>query len=104
MTFPQDTLPFLQELAAHNQRPWFLENKARYDAVHKALVDFCAAIIDGLAKDDPTIALVEPKKCIYRIYRDLRFSQDKRPYKEHVSFWIPCNGNRHADTQDITCR
>lgn len=97
MTFPQDTLPFLQELILNNNRPWFQANKTRYDDIHAVLIDFCAAIIEGLSKDDPSVEQAQPKDCIYRIYRDIRFSQDKRPYKDHFSFWIPCGGNKHQE-------
>ncbi len=97
MTFPNDTINFLQELGQNNNRPWFQDNKTRYNAIQTVLIDFCDAIIHTLSLDDPSIANIDPRKCVYRIYRDVRFSHDKRPYKEHISFWIPCGGNKHRD-------
>lgn len=97
MTFPSDTLPFLRELAVNNNRPWFVANKVRFDAIHKVFIEFCAAVVEGLAKDDPSVANVDARQCVYRIYRDLRFSPDKRPYKDHIAFWVPCGGNKHVD-------
>ncbi len=93
MTFTADCINFLQELGENNNRPWFQDNKARYDAMHRLLVEFCDAVISDLAREDHSIAGLDPRKCIYRIYRDVRFSHDKRPYKEHISFWLPCGGN-----------
>lgn len=95
--FPQDTIPFLRELRENNNRLWFQQNKARCDAVQKVLVEFCDAVIQDLSKADPTISTNDPRRCIYRLYRDVRFSNDKRPYKDHFSFWIPCGGNKKVD-------
>ena len=95
--FPQDTIPFLRELRENNNRPWFQQNKTRYDAIQNVLVEFCDAVIQELSKADPTVRTCDARRCVYRIYRDVRFSNDKRPYKEHVSFWIPCGGNNKVD-------
>lgn len=97
VTFPQDTIPFLRELRENNNRPWFQQNKERYEAVQKVMVEFCDAVILDLSKTDPTIGVNDPRRCVYRIYRDVRFSNDKRPYKDHFSFWIPCGGNKNVD-------
>ncbi len=97
MTFTADCINFLQELGENNNRPWFQANKARYDAIHRTLIEFCDAVINELSRDDHSVAGLDPRKCIYRIYRDVRFSHDKRPYKEHISFWLPCGGNKHKD-------
>ena len=78
----RETLRFLNELAANNNREWFAENKSRYQACYARFVDFSAELIRRLTEIDPTLEGLQPKDCIWRIYRDVRFSHDKRPYKE----------------------
>ena len=79
-------LKFLTELSVNNNREWFAENKAWYQACYARFVEFSAAYIARLAELDPAMATLQPKDCIWRIYRDVRFSHDKRPYKE----WFGC--------------
>ena len=78
----RETLRFLTELAQHNNREWFAENKAWYQECHARFVEFSTEYIKRLAELDPSLAVLQPKDCIWRIYRDVRFSHDKRPYKE----------------------
>ena len=76
-------LEFLADLTYNNNREWFVANKARYDEAHKLFLDFSARYIERLAAEvDPELAGLQPKDCVWRIYRDVRFSADKRPYKE----------------------
>lgn len=91
-----DTLPFFAELAQNNNREWFMDNKSRYDAIREEFIDLTALIIDELSVLDPTIGHPDPKKCLYRIYRDLRFTQDKRPYKTHISFFLSSYGIKRS--------
>lgn len=78
----KETLQFLSELACHNDREWFLANKARYDLLRKRFEQFTVSYIARLAAIEPELGVLTPKDCIWRIYRDVRFSSDKRPYKE----------------------
>lgn len=78
----KDTLQFLSELSCHNDREWFQANKKRYDVLRKRFEQFSADYLAGLSQIDPTLEGLTPKDCIWRIYRDVRFSSDKRPYKE----------------------
>lgn len=78
----KDILDFLSELSEHNNREWFQANKPRYDACRKRFEALTQEYIDGLTKIDSTLQGIAPKQCIWRIYRDVRFSADKRPYKE----------------------
>ncbi len=86
--FGKDALGFLTRLKRNNRREWFTARKDEYErTVRQPMI----AIVEQLAVDMRGIApelLVGPK-CIYRIYRDVRFSEDKRPYKTNVaaSFW-----------------
>lgn len=87
-----DTITFFEELAANNNREWFMANKNRYDAIREEFIDLTAYIIDELSPIDPSIGHPDAKKCLYRIYRDLRFTPDKRPYKTHISFFLSSHG------------
>ena len=81
-----EILSFLSQLALHNDREWFNAHKAEYQACHNRFVDFSTEFIHRLAEFDPTVRDLQAKDCIWRINRDIRFSADKRPYKE----WFGC--------------
>ncbi len=78
----KEILSFLKELSANNNREWFAENKEWYRECYAQFVEFSAEYIRRLSQLDPALAVLQPKDCIWRIYRDVRFSHDKRPYKE----------------------
>lgn len=79
----QPTLQFLTDLKAHNDRDWFTANKPRYEAAYAEFTQFVQALIGEIAKFDRGIAHFTAKDCVFRIYRDVRFSKDKSPYKTH---------------------
>ena len=86
--FSPALLAYLGDLAAHNDREWFTANKGRYEAELKApLHAFLAALAPKLAEVDPDALCSD--KSMFRIYRDTRFSKDKRPYKTHVGLQFP---------------
>ncbi|MEO8132147.1 MAG: DUF2461 domain-containing protein [Bryobacteraceae bacterium] len=87
--FSQQSLKFLKDLKKHNDRDWFQPRKAQYEECVKAPT---LALIEAINLELATAApefVTEPKKALFRIYRDTRFSQDKTPYKTHTSalFW-----------------
>ena len=83
-----DFLKFFMELASNNNRDWFQENKKRYEtSVKKPFVNFVDALIEELKVVEPSIQS-SAKTSIFRIYRDVRFSKDKTPYKLHASAFI----------------
>src|SRR5262249_32207303 len=86
--FSRNTLSFLTRLKRNNRREWFTVRKDEYDAVVRQPM---LAVLDRLAIDMRTVApeLHVSPKSMYRIYRDIRFSENKQPYKTHVaaSFW-----------------
>ncbi len=87
------TLSFLKELTNNNNREWFADNKARHDQARENVLDFAAEVIKGLAEIDSQIpATLEAKNCVMRIYRDIRFSTDKTPYKTNFGAGISPNG------------
>ena len=75
------TFQFLIDLKEHNDRDWFNANKSRYQEAHQNFVDFVGELLLQIAEFDPSISHHEAKKCVFRIYRDVRFSKDKSPYK-----------------------
>ena len=97
--FPSDFFAFFRELKANNERPWFEANKQRYkDSVQAPMSDFIAAMQPRLAKISKHF-IADPKPnggSMFRIYRDVRFAKDKRPYKEHAACHF-----RHAGGRDV---
>lgn len=84
----QETLQFLEDLKANNNRDWFLENKKRYEIVKKDYHKMVSDFLDAMKPLDPALELLEVKNCTFRINRDIRFSKDKTPYKTHIGVWL----------------
>jgi len=85
--FGEAGLTFLRELAVHNDREWFNERKAVYESELKApMLTLIGAVNDAMEEFAPEYAR-DPAKTMFRIYRDTRFSKDKKPYKDHVAAW-----------------
>lgn len=87
-------LDFLKDLTVNNNREWFHANKARYDAANAAFIELATHFIDIVSTIDPTIDHPETKNCVYRIYRDIRFSADKSPYKRHMGVFVTPTGRK----------
>jgi uncharacterized protein (TIGR02453 family) len=88
MAFSAATLAFLRGLKRHNQRPWFEAHRAEYEAAVKQPMHELIEEMDvRLARLAPEI-IGDPKRSMFRIYRDIRFSADKSPYKTHASCWL----------------
>ncbi len=77
------TLDFLTKLKNNNNRAWFQENRAAFDQAQEAFAIFVDALIRDLGRVE-NLAGVSAKDCIFRIYRDIRFSKDKSPYKTNM--------------------
>jgi uncharacterized protein (TIGR02453 family) len=83
--FPPETLKFLRQLKRNNNREWFLAHKDVYELRVKApMTELVLALGHAMQQSAPEF-IVNPKRAIYRIYRDIRFSADKTPYKTHVA-------------------
>jgi len=80
---PASVFQFLKELQANNNRDWFLENKERYQEQHGYVVQFADELLAQMNKVD-NIETPSGKKSIFRIYKDVRFSKDKSPYKTNI--------------------
>jgi len=92
----QDIISFLSELKNNNNREWFTENKARYDELRIYFEKLGQSLILKIAEFDPDIKNVDVKDCVFRIYRDIRFSNDKTPYKTHFGIFIASRGGRKS--------
>jgi len=90
-----DLLQFLRELAANNDRPWFKARKERWDALRLPWEQDMQRLISLVADYDPQARGLMVKDCVYRIYRDIRFSHDKSPYKTWMGGVIG-KGGRHT--------
>ena len=88
---------FLANLAKHNERPWFQERKATYDQLRKQFEEDAEFWARGLAQLDPILAGPEGRKSIFRIYRDVRFSNNKDPYKTHFSVYFTASPGKEVD-------
>jgi uncharacterized protein (TIGR02453 family) len=91
----QQTLDFLKDLVDNNNREWFQANKERYDKARENVIELAANIIAKLHKVDPSVSAdLDPKKCVMRIYRDIRFSKNKTPYKNNFGISLPTLGSK----------
>jgi len=88
----RDLTRFLAELAENNNRAWFVMNKPRYDILRAEFLELVTGLIREIARFDPAVADCNPKKALFRINRDLRFSREKIPYKTHFSAAITASG------------
>lgn len=87
---------FLKNICVHNDRVWFNEHRDEYEATKSEFENFMAAVIARISSFDNSIRNVQPKDCTYRIYRDIRFSPDKSPYKRHIGGYINPKGKKAA--------
>lgn len=87
-------LAFLSQVAANNNRPWFQEHKAEYEAVRADFEHGIGQALERIVTFDPEIAHLTVKDCTYRFYRDTRFSPDKSPYKNHFGAYIDAKGKK----------
>jgi uncharacterized protein (TIGR02453 family) len=85
--FTVETFEFLRQLKRHNRREWFMKNKERYESCARGpALTFIAALGPQLRSISSNF-VVDPhptRGSLFRIYRDTRFSSDKRPYKTHL--------------------
>lgn len=88
----ENVLKFLKDLTRHNDREWFEKNKSRYLAAKETYEQLVGDVLREFQKFDDGLGTLEPKKLIFRIYRDVRFSKDKRPYKTNMGAGFSPNG------------
>jgi uncharacterized protein (TIGR02453 family) len=96
MPFTADTFRFFRGLARNNAKPWFEAHRAAYEEhVRAPMAELIEEMDVRLARVAPEI-MGHPKRSMFRIYRDIRFSKDKSPYKTHAACWFH---HRDADAR-----
>lgn len=85
---------FWRQLAANNNKPWFDEHKGEYLEAKAHLEVLAADFIAGVAQFDERCRGLQVKDCTYRIYRNVRFSPDKRPYKDWCGIYVCPKGKK----------
>lgn len=93
MLEPQ-TLRFLAALKKNNNKAWFDAHRIQYDAARIDFQNFIQLVIGDLGKTDPSIAGLSARDCLFRINRDVRFSNDKSPYKTNFGASIKAGGRK----------
>jgi uncharacterized protein (TIGR02453 family) len=88
---------FISELTENNNRDWFNANKTRYQESLEIFRNFAGELLTGISEFDPSLGNLEPKDTIFRIYKDVRFSRDKLPYKTHFGCWMAKGGRKSTD-------
>lgn len=91
----QDLLNFLTQVRYNNNREWFHQNKSWYDECQAKFNAIAEKILFEVGKFDESVRHLQLKDCIYRFYRDVRFSKDKSPYKTHFGIYI-CPGGKKS--------
>jgi uncharacterized protein (TIGR02453 family) len=90
----QPLFSFLEELKENNHKEWFAEHKKRYELCRATFMELVEGFIAHLAEKDEAFEGVTAKACVFRIYRDVRFSKDKTPYKTSFSACIAPGGRK----------
>ena len=90
----RELVNYLEGLAENNNRAWFAMNKPSYDILRSEFTQLVVRVIAETARFDPAVAGQDPKKAQFRINRDIRFSNDKSPYKTNFSAVIAPGGKK----------
>ncbi len=90
----KQVLRFLRSLSLHNDKVWFEAHKADYLKAKATVGELAVRLIEGIRSFDDTIGPLSVSDCTYRIYRDVRFSKDKSPYKTHIGIFVNRGGKK----------
>ncbi len=90
----QQVIQFLSELNKNNNRDWFNQNRKVYEECRDKVLFYTELFNNEIRKFDKTIPVIDPKACLFRIFRDVRFSKDKRPYKTNMGSFIAKGGRK----------
>ena len=88
------TLTFLNNLKKNNNKNWFDEHRKQYNQAREDFLLLIDSLIKNIATFDPPIGNLSAKECIFRINRDVRFSKDKRPYKNNMAGYFNKGGKK----------
>ena len=87
-------LDFLKRLKNNNNRDWFAQHRHEFETAKNEFTLLVEKLISGIGKLDTDIKTLEAKDCIFRQYRDIRFSSDKTPYKTHIGAYMNRGGKK----------
>jgi uncharacterized protein (TIGR02453 family) len=87
---------FLETLKQNNNRTWFKANEKQYQTTKKEFEQFVEVLIMALKGIDSTVDIINPKDCIFRIFRDVRFSKNKDPYKVNFGAFVAPGGRKSS--------
>ena len=90
----KQVLKYLHALSLHNDKVWFEAHKADYLKAKATVGELAVKLIEGIRSFDDTIGPLSASDCTYRIYRDVRFSKDKSPYKTHMGIFVNRGGKK----------
>lgn len=90
----KEVLNFLDKLKDNNNREWFQQHKNEYENAKAEVLAFVGALIPSIAQFDESIKYVAAKDTLFRIFKDIRFSKDKLPYKINMGAWISGQGRK----------
>ena len=90
----KETLDFLKKLDRNNDREWFNEHKAEFTGAKENITALTGYLISQISKFDTEISGTLPEDCVFRIYRDIRFSKNKNPYKNNLGAYIAPGGRK----------
>ena len=96
-TIKKSTLDFLSAINCNNNRDWFISNRPAYLESKVNFESFVQNIINEIIKFEPIMKGLEAKSCVFRINRDIRFSNDKSPYKSHFGAFIVQGGKKNGE-------
>ena len=96
-TIKKSTLDYLNKIKLNNNRDWFIGNRPAYLEARENFESFVQRLIDQIIEFEPIMKGLEVKSCVYRFNRDIRFSNDKSPYKTHFGAFIVKGGKKNGD-------
>lgn len=92
----ENVFAFLVDLCVNNNKEWFDQNRSRYTAARKEMEAYVDGLISDVSTWDSSIAGIKAKDCVFRIFRDTRFSNDKTPYKTNFGAFLVPGGKKFA--------
>jgi len=93
----KNIINFLTDLKKNNHKQWMDNNKSYYQQAKNEFETMVGILIDRISIFDTSVTGIQPKSCIFRLNRDIRFSNDKRPYKENMGAFISKEGKKAMD-------
>lgn len=89
-----ETIKFLKELKKNNSKEWFDQNRKTYEQAKTNYLSFVEGVLGKMKKIDTSLIDLEPKQCVFRINRDVRFSKNKAPYKVSMGASLSKGGKK----------